>query len=175
MFISLPVVTYSVNISMLACTALLVYYISVLLHDSNSICVILCDSQPTPRSTSTHLELGESLSISLYSTPLLLYSTPLLLLLFLLLSPLDFSLSTPNPSPLSKCLWSFPGNLPSASACPPLLPPIILSFLSSPLLPFLLRPPVLLSSTVVQDLLCRTCLLLHRVESQVHSMTVTPG
>lgn len=144
---------------------------TVFYYFTNTICVILCDSQPTPRSASTHLELGKCLSISLFSTPLLL-------LLLLLQSPLAFSLSTHSPSPLSQHLRSIPDNLPSASACPSLLPPILLSFQLPPLPPFpLCRPLERLSSMAVQDLLCRTCLLLllHRAESQVHSMTLTPG
>lgn len=134
---------------------------------TNSICIILCDSQLTPRSTSTRLELGECLSISLFSTPLLL----------LLQSPLVFFLSTHSPSPLSQHLRSIPDNLPSASACPPLLLPIILSIQTPPLpRPFLfLCLPEHLSSMAVQDLLCRICPHLHRAESQVHSMTQTPG
>lgn len=117
-----------------------------------SMCCILCESQPTPRSASIHLDLGGRLPISLFSTP------PLLLLLQ---SPPAFSLSTH-----SQHLRSIPDNLPSANACPPLLPPILLSFPPPPP-PFpLLPPPERLSSMAGQDLLC---LFLHRVESQVHS------
>ncbi len=134
---------------------------------TNGICCILCESQPTPRSASIRLELGGHLSISLFSTPLLL--------LLLLQSPLAFSLSTHSPSPLSQHLRSIPDNLPSASACPPLHLPILLSFRPPPP-PFpLLRPPERLSSMAGQDLLCRTCLFLHRADSQVHNLTPTPG
>lgn len=137
---------------------------------TNSVSFVLGDSQPTLRSASTHLELVGCLSISLFSTP------PLLLLLRSLLAS---SLSTLSPSPLSRHLRSIPDSLLSASACPPLLPPILLSFQPPPLLPpsLLRRPPEHLSSMAVQDLLCRTCLLLllQRAESQVHSLSLTPG
>lgn len=142
---------------------------------TNSLCCSLCDSQPTPRSTNIHLELGGRLSISLFSTPLLL----LLLLPHLPLSPpplhtpLAFSRSTHSPSPLSKHLRTIPGSLPSASACPPLLPPFLLSFRQPPPPFTLLRPPERLSSMAGQDLLCRTCHLLHRAESQVHSFPLS--
>lgn len=130
---------------------------------TNSICCFLCDSQPTPRSASTHLELGACPSISLFSTPPL----PLLLLTLqsppLLLTPLAFSLSSHS---LFRPLLSILDNLPSASARPLLLfsfrpppPPLLL----------LLHPPESLSSMAGQDLLCRTCLFLRRAEFQVHS------
>lgn len=135
----------------------------------NSISVISCDSQPTPRSASTNLELGECLSISLSSTLLVLP-------LFLQRSPLAFSLTTLSPSPLSKHLRFIPDSLPSASAFPPLLPLILLFFHLHPPLLFLLRRPVgHLFSTAVQDLPYHICHLLHPVESQVLCMTQTPG
>lgn len=126
--------------------------------------VIPCDWQPTPRSASTNLELEECLSISLSSTlPVLLLS--------LQRSPPAFSLTTLSPSRLSQHLRFTPGSLPSASAFPPLLPPILLSFRPHPPPLFLpLHPAGHLSSTAAQDLLCRTCRLLHRVESQVLCM-----
>lgn len=165
-------ITSRVTFSMWACPVVCQYFVYccmiVFLLVFNSVCVISCDSQPTPRSACTSLELGECLSISLSST--------LLLLLLLQRSLQAFSLTTLSPSPLSKHLRFTPDSLPSASAFPPLLPLTLLSFhLRPPLLFLLLRPVGHLSSTAVQDLPCRTCRLLHPVESQVLCMTQTPG
>lgn len=174
-FMSLHVncfITSRTTISMWACRVVVsisrLYCCMIVFHlVFNSISVISCDSQPTPRSASTNLELGKCLSISLSSTLLLL-------LLFLQWNPLAFSLTTLSPSPLSKHLQFITESLPSASAFPLLLPLILLSFhLYPPLLFLLLRPVGHLSSMAVQDLPYHICRLLHRVESQV--LCMTPG
>lgn len=129
-------------------------------YDSLTASVVSCDSQPTPRSTSTHLELGGCLSISLFSIPPLQSH-------HLLLTPLAFSLSTHSSPLLSHPLLSM-DHLLLASVRHLLL----LSFHPPPPSPLLLlRPPESLSSMAGQGLLCHTWLILCQAEFQVHSLT----